>query len=530
MRVLRIYLLFGFFIWGQNALSQIEKFGKVGEEILTQDRHPLHPEADAAFLFRDIRIYYTYVKDKGFVQNTEVHERIKIYNTSGFEWANHGIRYYVGGNSDQSVTRIKGATYNLENGKIQSAKLEKDGIFDEAYNRFWNMKKLALPKVKAGSVIEYKYVVSSNYIGNIEEVLLQQTVPIDYESIRFEIPEFYVFRPYVRGDIVLNPQTKKGTRTESFAVGAKTVGSGLRSRTVSGGQSKFTYDITTTEYELKNVAPLGNEPYVDNLYNYIGAINMELQYTNYPNSGITEYISSWESVSNTIFQDYYQDYLNKRLDLSSALDGLLSVANSNEEKLNLIFEWAKSKIRWNGGYGIFPEESLKEIMENGSAPIAELNLLLVKALKYAGFESYPVLVSTKDHGVPLFPTLEGFNYVIAAVVLDGGLFLMDASSPASLPNMLPERVMNWQGRLLMPDGVSQFVSLTPNYLSAHVVNLLVSLDDTTDAVGQAREQFTNHFGLEMRSVLTSDKADEYFSEIDNSGFFAEEVTLKNATC
>lgn len=529
MRVVKFCLLLGFFLWIQNVSSQIEKFGKVSEEILTQDRHPLHPEADAAFLFRDIRVYYIYVKDKGFVQNTEVHERVKIYNNTGFDWATHQVRYYVGGNTDQSVTRIKGATYNLENGKVQTTKLEKDGIFDEAYNKFWNLKKLALPKVKAGSVIEYKYVVSSDYIGNIREILLQQTVPIDYESIRFEIPEFYVFRPYVRGDIVLNPQTKKGTRTESFALGAKTVGSGLNARTVSGGQSKFTYEITTTEYELNNVSPLRDEPYVDNLFNYIGAINMELQYTNYPNSGITEYISSWESESNTIFQDYYKDYLNKRIDLGSDLDGLLVVANSDKEKLNLIFEWAKNKIKWNGEYGIFPEESLKEISEKGSAPIAELNLLLVKALEYAGLESYPVLVSTKEHGVPLFPTLEGFNYVIAAVVLDGGLFLMDASSPASLPNMLPERVMNWQGRLLMPDGASQFVSLTPNYLSSHVVNLLANLDDTTDAVGQAREQFTNHFGLEMRSALTSDTADEYLSEFDNGDFFAEAISLKNYT-
>ena len=69
-----------------SVSAQIKKFGKVSTEELQQSQHPLHPEADAAFLFRDIRVYYSYVKEKGFVLNKEVHERVKIYNKAGFEW------------------------------------------------------------------------------------------------------------------------------------------------------------------------------------------------------------------------------------------------------------------------------------------------------------------------------------------------------------------------------------------------------------------------------------------------------------
>ena len=38
-------------------------------------------------------------------------------------------------------------------------------------------------------------------------------------------------------------------------------------------------------------------------------------------------------------------------------------------------------------------------------------------LRYVGLEANPVLVSTRKNGVFFFPTLKGFNYVIASVIL-----------------------------------------------------------------------------------------------------------------
>ncbi len=38
-----------------------------------------------------------YVKDTGFMQEREVHQRVKIYNKEGYEWATKKIYLYKGG-------------------------------------------------------------------------------------------------------------------------------------------------------------------------------------------------------------------------------------------------------------------------------------------------------------------------------------------------------------------------------------------------------------------------------------------------
>ena len=512
-----------------TTTAQVKKFGKVSTEELQQAQHPLHPEADAAFLFRDVRVYYSYVKEKGFVLNKEVHERIKIYNKAGLEWANVTDRYYVGGNSDESITRIKGATYNLVGGKVETTKLDKSGIFDEEYDDFWSIKKLALPKVKEGSVIEYKYLVTSAYTRSIDEILLQNLIPIDYQDVRFEIPEYYSFRPIVRGNISLNPEKSKTTKTQNFALGAKTVGEGLNARTVSGGQGSISFDINKTRYEMRNVEPLIPESHVYYPRNYVGAINMELQYVRYPNGGLREYTSSWESVSKTVSQDVYADVLDRSVDFGSDFNSTLSGYTDPKDRMNVVFTLIKQKVTWNKEKSIFPRQSIKKTLEEGKGNSAAVNLTLLKALREAGLEAYPVLVSTKSNGIPVYPTLDGFNYVIAAVNIDNGLFLLDGTSVASLPNVLPDRAMNWQGRLLLPDGGSQFIGLMPNYLSKHVVNMLIKLDESFDINGQCREQFTNHYGKNMRSKVAADEGKEYLSDLNDGTLYTENSSVKNLT-
>jgi hypothetical protein len=75
-------------------------------------------------------------------------------------------------------------------------------------------------------------------------------------------------------------------------------------------------------------------------------------------------------------------------------------------------------------------------------------------LKKANVDASPVLVSTKNNGIPFFPTKDGFNYVIAQVKDGDKTDLLDATEKHTDLNMLPLRVMNWQGRLIEEKGSS----------------------------------------------------------------------------
>ena len=79
-------------------------------------------------------------------------------------------------------------------------------------------------------------------------------------------------------------------------------------------------------------------------------------------------------------------------------------------------------------------------------------------LRYAGLNANPILVSTRSNGIPLFPTTDGFNYVIAGIEVQDAVILLDATERNSFPNILPNRALNWMGRLVRKDGSSSSVA------------------------------------------------------------------------
>jgi hypothetical protein len=67
--------------------SQNYDFGKVSEAELQEKYHPKDSSASAAILYREEKIQFNYSKESGFTQERQVHERIKIYNKEGYDWA-----------------------------------------------------------------------------------------------------------------------------------------------------------------------------------------------------------------------------------------------------------------------------------------------------------------------------------------------------------------------------------------------------------------------------------------------------------
>ncbi len=88
----------------------------------------------------------------------------------------------------------------------------------------------------------------------------------------------------------------------------------------------------------------------------------------------------------------------------------------------------------NGRSGIGARSSPNDVIKNESGNVAEINLLLVAALRERGLNANPIISSTRDNGIIMeaFPTIDRFNYVLAAVKkADASIFF---SMP---PNQLP---------------------------------------------------------------------------------------------
>ena len=120
------------------------------------------------------------------------------------------------------------------------------------------------------------------------------------------------------------------------------------------------------------------------------------------------------------------------------------------QRMNAVFDFIKQKVKWNERNGKYASASLNRIYETGSGNAAGINLLLVCLLKESGIDAAPVILSTRDNGIihPSHASLSRINYVVACAMIDGKTFLMDATEPYSVVNLLPPRCLNGDGRLV----------------------------------------------------------------------------------
>jgi hypothetical protein len=137
-------------------------------------------------------------------------------------------------------------------------------------------------------------------------------------------------------------------------------------------------------------------------------------------------------------------------------------------------------------------------------------------LREAGLDANPVLVSTRSNGIPIFPTRNGYNYVISAVSFDQGLVLLDATEKAGTPNILPVRALNWNGRLIKKEGQNLEISLTPNKKAMSNYNLMVKIDDVGDLTGKYRATYKSHRAMSFRKSYSSSNEEEYIRELEKN--------------
>jgi hypothetical protein len=143
--------------------------------------------------------------------------------------------------------------------------------------------------------------------------------------------------------------------------------------------------------------------------------------------------------------------------------------------------------------------------------------MLVSMLRSVGIKSNPVLVSTVDHGLPVFPNRTVFNYVIAAAEIDGKQILMDATDKLTTPNVLPLKVLNWQGRLINEDGASKAIDLIPSSVSEQNFGVSGTINpDSGSITGIVTAQRTNYEALVFRSTNATKNPDIYLEELENS--------------
>ena len=406
------------------------------------------------------------------------HFRIKILKKEGFDWGTFAIYLFHHNGVEEKLVNLKGCTYNLENGKIVTTSLDKHTIFKEDFNKNFRTIKYAMPNIKEGSIIEITYEINSDFFS-IHPWNFQYDIPNIYSEYLVDIPEFYSFKKFINGYESIQLSNSVERRNLPISIKERSDNGWFVSSNVD--HASIDYQDYSTKYYANNIKAFKIEPYMLSKVNYISSIEFELESIHYPNSLVKLYSHDWKSIHNEYMNsESFGEIIKSPGRTSDLVKNVTMNINDSLQKANALFNYIRDNFKWNGFNSDLTSKSLKNILEDKSGNSADINLLLVAALRKAGLKADPVVLSTRDNGLILneYPLINKINYVIVNLNIKGKQFLLDATDKYLPFGLLPEKCINGDGELLNED-VFQKVELksTSNY------NNYQSTTYTIDSIG-----------------------------------------------
>jgi len=479
------------------------KYGKVTAEELNLKIYPKDTTAAAIVMYDDGYVVYNYLTNIGFQIQTELKKKIKILKQEGVDEATISIPYfYKSASNREQIMGLEAIAYNLENGKIVKTKLDKKYIFDEEINNRFRRLKFSIPNVKVGTVIEYKYKKSTENIYDIPDWEMQSNIPILNSNYEVLIPEYFYFNIDTKGYESIKVVETIGS--QQFNLGSD-----------SNGSNVITCTNRNIKYSAKDVPALKNEENVWCLEDFMAGVRFEIKGTKYPNDFYKVYTHNWEDLEKTLKDDLdFGSNLKMSNPYEDKIKTIIGTTTDEMKKIELIYSFIKSHIRWNETYS-FSGNKAKEAIKNGTGDNGQINMILISALKDAGIKAYPILISRRSQGrLPYtYPSLNKLNtFVVAAETSDGKTTYMDGSAIYGGLNMLPTDLLVDRGRVYEPSNSEKWVDLTNICKNIQVSMLLATLDKDGVLTGEQNSIYYNQLAYSYKSTFAAAKDSAEFIE------------------
>lgn len=417
--------------------------------------------------------------------------RIKIINKDGYDYATVKVPLYRDRSTREFLTVSNAFTYNLVNGDVEKTKLKGDGEFVEKIEGNHFLATFTMPNVKEGSIIEYTTKVTSPYFTYVPEWYFQLRIPVVYSEYSLTLPYSLIFLKYIKGSAKINQIT---------------VG------------DKYTYKAT-------NVPALRNESFVANINSYRSAVVHSFSGYRDKSGSIRKVAGTWEDVVKTIAEnETFGKQLKNVASFKEIATSIIAGKTTDGEKAEAIYKYVQQNFNTNQNTAIYTSQSLKDTYKQKTGNSADLNLLTIALMKSVNVKAYPIILSTRSHGISYIPSINAFNNVIIGVEIFGKTFLYDASSKYASKDILPIHNLNWMGRLIYDDGTSKDVLIEPTIKSRYGVSANLKVNLTEHSIdGKFRRSFSNYEAFVARNRyenLSNDKIakkieETFGSEIEN---------------
>jgi len=491
----------------QKGLSgPVVKYGSItAEEFAAGVKGP--DSAAAAIKIFDIgkgSFRYSHVSEQ-YAYVFERHVRYKVVNKNAYDLANLEIVLYddqAGG--EEKLESITGTTYNLNGKEIIVSKMDNAAKFSSRLDKRHFIKTFTLPNLKEGSIIEYHYTTKSDFIYRLDDWKFQGSYPCLYSSFTLTAPQFFAYRTLKGGYLPIN-QSKPVQVADPVA--------GI---------------ATKVQFQLNNIPSIKDENYITTLEDYVSKVGFELHSIQYPNQSRKEFSSTWAKlIAQLKSHEKFGGYLKHNNYDNRLLNDILKGATDNEIKINLIFNYVKNQVKWDGKYSDFTEASnQRTVLEKRSGNSAEINLLLLSLLKDAGVDASPVWISTRNNGEhPGYPVATKFNNVLVLAENGAKKHMLDATGKNNADGLVSYQNLSHKGlKIDLAGDTADWIYTEFTNLSKSTNSYILKLDTSNILTGRLFINTDNYAAVNRRNKYQSATSQKDFIENEESGKTGLEIS------
>lgn len=464
MRNKYLFTLLISLLFAQLTIAQTKKFGKVDKASLQMKVYSKDSSASAVILFDK---GYTYISSNGsrLIVIHERHTRIKILTKEGYDWGDVEIPFYQRKGYKETITRLRAATYTLENGQVTQHKVSRRDFITEKQSKNWLAKKVSLPNIKEGVVIEYSYKKTFPFSPSLEPWYFQKSIPVIYSEIKTRLTSGEAsFVKLLQGSIKVNHKPQERLDRDRR-------------------------EIDT--WVATDVPKFESEKYMTQADNHITKIEFQLNKLVTTWRDLDQKLVKHSNFGKPVIQtNFGQNILNKAAKISDP-----------KAKAQMIYDAVRTQILWNKKTGFLTSKSLKKVYKEKTGNTADINLLLTNLLRRAGFQAFPVLVSTRSHEKInlLYPLITKFNYVITTMLIGNDGYFLDATDKLVPFGLLPYRCLNGAGRLITGRNIKNYwFNVYQGAKYQESINIALSLNDEGTLAGSIKMNDYGYSALASR--------------------------------
>ena len=463
------------------------KFGRIDEADRALLSAPGDTTAEAYVLYDKLDLRFDYVEDKGPQLLETFHRRVKLLKPSSFDRANVAIYY------DRDYQELQGvdATIYLPDGtdiKLRNRDMTYDRGTDDRDRLMFTF-----PQVTPGAIIEYTYTKRSQSLLTPFPYTFQEDIPIRWAEYTARIPQYYRYISLgMQGNYHIQEVEQANRSWQMTARGAGTKTTPIK--------------FTDMRYVMKDLSSFPQQPYTNNLRDYLPQVKLQLQSVDYPNTISQPVFNNWLTTVKDLhdrqdFGRYYQVKGNYNSVWKEA-EPIIMAGTTPKERIDAAYYYVARKVKWNERFSILGSDKPDNILAAGSGNSADLNLCLLALLNEAGIKAHPLLVSLRDRGAPveLYPLINQFNHLLVYTEVDGQPYLLDANGtdrPPGLPRVLALNHRGWVADEQQPRWIS---------IEVPRARRVVLADMTLDESGQAAVDLTgrleSYYAFSGRNQLT----------------------------